>query len=127
MATNLNALKYKYLIAAFKATGDLDAAQQICKMIVDGDAKLTIKPLNKDLIFIPMSQYDSQCVVCNYIYNKGEPIFVKDKKGWHLACGSDEDMKNSYLRTCLKKGIVEFDLEERMNNAKQKETLKIIK
>jgi len=127
MATNVNTLKYKYLIASFKSTRDLDAAEQICNMIVNGDVKITIKPLNNDLIFIPMSQYESQCIVCNYTYNKGEPIFVKDKKGWHLTCGSDEDMKNSYLRTCLKKGIVEFDLEEQIKNTKQRDIVKVSK
>lgn len=110
---NVNLLKYKYLMAEFKASGDPKFAVEICELFSTGALKATGSSKDGKLLFIVASKYRSKCCRCSANYEHGEPIFVKNQKAWHLKCADEQDLQHPYFKDCVEKGLVDdYEVKE---------------
>lgn len=108
---NVNVLKIRYLLAEFRETQNPTFATDICNLLLEGGVKITAPPAkdNKTL-FIVASKYQSKCCRCEMPYSFGDPIFVRDRRAWHLNCCEVEDLENTYYKSCYERGLLDnFD------------------
>lgn len=114
---NVSLLKFKYLMAEFKASRDPKFAIDICDMFASGALRAAGSSKDGKLLFIVASKYRSKCSRCGDHYEYGDSIFVRNQKAWHLKCADDEEFEHPYFKDCVDKGLVDdFERKPKKEN-----------
>lgn len=118
--------KYKLHLLGAIENDSIEDAMALCRMIHNKDLKVTVLANKTETLFIPLSKFNGTCMRCFDTIQKGDPVFVFNSRPWHLACASDSDLKNSYLKTCIKNGTINMEMDELENMVKARQTQDIV-
>jgi hypothetical protein len=90
--------RFEIYLEDYKKENDINSLKKALKMIEDGDIKFS--GVDKISVgYLPYNKGTGTCKYCLMPTLKGEPVFIQNKKGWHIRCSSDKDKTNKmYLQ-----------------------------